>query len=207
MSIFGGFLGVCTNFCCPYEKKSGKPRKSRGVFSGFPARSDGFWAKIPIEIWKFRKFRGHFFPEFREFREFRENPPEITPFFRGFNLESRVFFREKVPFFGVFFEKKTHFFSCFRAGVRWFPKLPSVKISTQKMKTLFSLFEKKKSILRSWNLQKKKWKKKWHNFHLPLYAPCRAGGGQFSLRFFHAETPYQIGSKISTKWRVCSTFI
>ena len=42
--------------------------------------------------------------------------------------------------------------------------------------------------------EKKKWKKSWPILRFPLYAPCCAGGGQFSLRFsgFRTSTKHSV---------------
>lgn len=103
----------------------------------------------------FGKF-GHFFPKFPEIctpREIRGFPAPPGPPFSGVSTPNRGCpAGENFPEISrnrKKTEKKHHFFRCFLLGASQSPNLPSVKISTQKMKTLFYFFKKKNSILRT----------------------------------------------------------
>lgn len=63
------------------------------------------------------------------------------------------------------------------------PKLHDVKTSTQIYFFAVFFFLKIWVLLRTWKQKKKNEKKSWPRSKIPLYAPCCAGGGQFSLRF------------------------
>ena len=94
----------------------------------------------------FGKF-GQIFPKFPEIfppREIRGFPAPPGPPFSDVSTSNRG-----CPAGEIFpeisrnrkkTEKKHHFFRCFRAGASQFPKLPSVKISTQKSQTEFFFF-------------------------------------------------------------------
>ncbi len=152
------------------------------------------------------KIGENFFGKMRKFPEISPKFPrrDIFGIFRGFSgvfccfpagkrCEFSGFFCKKVRKWSKMQKKRLQSETSIFAGAL-IPKLHSVKTSTQIHFFAINFFFEIWVLLRTWKREKKNAKKSWPSNKLPLYAPCCAGGGQFSLRFS--------GFKTSTKQAV-----